>query len=90
MVRVGKPGGSLEPILDSTIDSRGRTTIPKAVREALDLRGGDLIRYVVEGGEARVLPRRSVARLRGIVPHDGPSLSLEDMDCAIGEKARRS
>ncbi|MCY4059956.1 MAG: AbrB/MazE/SpoVT family DNA-binding domain-containing protein [Gammaproteobacteria bacterium] len=83
------PGGSPEPISESLIDARGRTTIPKAVRESLDLRGGDRIRYLVEDGEVRIRPMRSVARLRGIVRHAGPPLSLEDMDRAIGEGARR-
>lgn len=90
MVRADKPGGSREAILESLTNARGRTTIPKAVREALDLRDVDRIGYVVEGREARIRPLRSVARLRGIVQHDGPPLSLDDMDRAIGEGACRS
>ncbi|MXX86602.1 MAG: AbrB/MazE/SpoVT family DNA-binding domain-containing protein [Acidobacteria bacterium] len=76
-------------MFESPIDARGRTTIPKAVRESLDLRGGDRIRYRIAGGEVRIRPLRSVARLRGIVEHAGHPLSLEDMDRAIGDGARR-
>lgn len=90
MVRANGSGGSPESLLESTIDARGRTTLPRAVRKALELRGGDRIRYMVEGGEARIRPLRSIARLRGIVPHDGRPLSLEEMDRAIGEGAGRS
>ena len=76
-------------IYESLIDARGRTTIPKAVRQALDLRGGDRIRYMVEDREARIRPQRSVARLLGIVPHDGCAVSLEDMDQAVAAGALR-
>ncbi|MYB32158.1 MAG: AbrB/MazE/SpoVT family DNA-binding domain-containing protein [Acidobacteria bacterium] len=74
---------------ESLIDARGRTTIPKAVREALDLRGGDRIRYTVEDREARIRPQRSVAGLRGIVRHDGSPVSLEDMDQSVATGALR-
>lgn len=77
-------------MLESTIDARGRTTLPEEVRNALDLRAGDRIRYTVAGSEAHIRPLRSITRLRGIVPHNGPPLSPEDMDRAIGEGACRS
>lgn len=86
-----RSGGFIDHLaLSQVIDTRGRTTLPKAVCEALDVRGGDRGRYLVEGSEARIRPLRSVARLRGIVQHDGPPLTLDDMDRAIGEGARRS
>lgn len=87
MVRADGPRDSREVIYESLIDARGRTTIPKAVREALDLRGGDRLRYTVEDREARIRPLRSVVRLRGIVPHDGRTLSLEEMDQAVAAGA---
>lgn len=87
MVRRDKLEGSLERIFESTIDSRGRTTIPKAVREVLDLRAGGRVGFVVEDGEARLWPLRSVARLRGIVQYTGRALSLKEMDRAIAKGA---
>ena len=90
MVRADGPGSSREVIYESLIDARGRTTIPKAVREALDLQRGDRIRYLVGGREARIRPVRTIARLRGIVQHDGPPLSLEEMDQVVADGAVRS
>ena len=77
-------------MLESTITSRGQTTVPKAVRKALDLQAGDRVRYTIEDGVARIHPLRPISRLRGIVQHQGPPLSLEDMDRAIGEGACES
>ena len=90
MARVDGTGGSRGSTLESTIDARGRTTIPKAIREALDLRGGDRVSFVVAGREACIRPLRSVARLRGVVEHAGSTLSLEEMDRAIAKGACES
>ena len=77
-------------MLESTITSRGQTTVPKAVREALALKAGDRVRYTIEGSVVRIRPLRPISRLRGIVRHQGPPLSLEDMDRAIAEGACES
>lgn len=34
------------------VTSKGQTTIPKAVRERLDIHAGDLLRFAVEGDRA--------------------------------------
>ena len=72
---------------ESTVTSRGQTTLPKAVRTALGVKPGDRIRYVVLEDGVRMLPMRPVARLFGAFGHDGPPASLEDMDRAIAEGA---
>ena len=77
-------------MLESTITSRGQTTVPKAVREALELKAGDRVRYSIEGSVVQIRPLRPISRLRGIVQHKGPPLSLEDMDRAIAEGAFES
>ena len=77
-------------MLESTITSRGQTTVPKAVREALELKAGDRIRYTIEGSAVRIRSLRPIARLRGIVKHQGPPLSLDEMDRAIAEGASGS
>lgn len=77
-------------MLESTITSRGQTTVPKAVREALELKAGDRVRYTIEGSAVRIRPLRPISRLRGIVRRQGPPLSLEDMDRAIAEGASES
>ena len=46
-------------MVESTVTSRGRTTLPKAVREALGIVRGDRLRYVVcEDSRVRMLPVR--------------------------------
>ena len=72
---------------ESTITSRGQTTVPSAIRKALGLKAGDRIRYTVEGSEARIRPLRPISRLRGILQHEGLPLTIEDMDRAIAEGA---
>ncbi len=74
-------------MIESTITSKGQTTLPKSVREALGVRPGDRVRYVVSGDEVRILPVRPLARLFGALKHDGPPRTLEDMERAIAEGA---
>ena len=74
---------------ESTITSKGQTTLPRDVRRALDLQAGDRIRYVVEGGEVRILPVRKLGALRGIIKIQHP-VSLDEMDAAIRDGAIES
>lgn len=79
-----------ESCIESAIDSSGRTTLPKSVREALGIGPGDRVRYfILENNQVRLLPVRPVARLFGALKHDGPPVSLEDMECATAEGAAR-
>ena len=74
-------------MVESKITSKGRTTIPKPVREALGVGPGDRVRYVVLGDEVRIKPVRPLARLLGALKHDGPPVTIEDMERAIAEGA---
>ena len=70
-------------MLESGITSKGRTTLPKAVREALGLLPGDRVRYLILDGEVRIRPVRPIHRLFGVLAHDGPPVTLDDMQRAI-------
>lgn len=74
-------------MIESTITSRGQTTLPKSVREALGVGAGDRIRYVIENGQVRVLPVRPLNRLFGALNYEGPPATLEDMERATAEGA---
>ena len=74
-------------MMESGITSKGQTTLPKAVREALSVQAGDRVRYIIQDGEVRIMPVRPVSRLFGILRHDGPAAILEDMERAIAEGA---
>lgn len=71
--------------MEATITSKGRITIPKAVRNALHLRAGDRLDFVVHtDGTVRILPvKGSVRALKGILPKPARPVTLEEMDAAI-------
>lgn len=72
---------------ESTITVKGQTTLPKKVREALDLSPGDRVRYVIAGGEVRIAKSRKASTLSGILRQDKPAVSLEEMDEAVARGA---
>ena len=64
------------------IGARGRTTIPKTIREAAGLREGDEIAFKIEGGRLvvhKVVPRRDEYE-HGLSEMMGEWLSPEDED----------
>jgi antitoxin PrlF len=72
----------------SRITVKGQTTIPLEVREALKLKPGDHIRYVIDKSGVHLLRKnRHISELAGILgkPPIGAGASIEDMDKAIGE-----
>jgi antitoxin PrlF len=75
----------------ATITSKGQTTIPKEVRDALGLHAGDKIDFVIDadGKKATVLPVTLDARnLRGILkPKRKQRVTLEEMEAAIASGA---
>ena len=74
-------------MIESGITAKGQTTLPKAVREALSVKPGDRVRYVIQDGEVRILKAGPISRLFGIPQYDGPPVSLEEMDRAVAEGA---
>ena len=75
-------------MIESTLTSKAQTTLPKAVRTALQVGAGDRIRYIISGDEVRILAVRPVERLFGAIKYDGPPVSLGDMDRAIADGAQ--
>ena len=75
----------------ATITSKGQTTIPKEVRDALGLHAGDKIDFILDadGKKATVLPVTLDARnLRGILkPKQKRRVKLEEMEAAIASGA---
>lgn len=83
----------------SRLTSKGQTTVPKEIREALQLPDGAQIEWVVEknGKVATVKPRTLRAvDLAGLLgkPPNGRHATIEDMNDAIGaavaERFRRA
>ena len=74
-------------MIESSITKKGQTTLPKPVRETLGVKAGDRVRYVISEGEVRILPVRPISRLFGLVRHDGPTVSVEEMEQAVADGA---
>lgn len=74
-------------MLESTLTSKGQTTLPKEVREALGLKPGDRVRYRLGDGEVRLVRPRDVRLLRGAARYEGRARSLEEMQEGIAEGA---
>jgi antitoxin PrlF len=73
---------------ESTVTSKGQTTLPRDVRAALGLTPGDRLRYVILDGEVRLLKARPLASLAGLLARTGQAaVTLEDMDAAIAAGA---
>lgn len=77
---------------ESTITIKGQTTLPKAVRQALELAPGDRLRYVIlDDGQVRLMRTRPVAELAGMLRREGQNaVTLEEMEQAIAAGARRA
>ncbi len=55
------------------ISSKGQVTIPKPLRERLELKPGSQVAFVMRDDRVEVKPiKESILSLRGIIPVDGP------------------
>lgn len=74
---------------ESTVTTKGQTTLPKDVRNALQLHPGDRVRYMIlDGGEVRLVRCRPVKQLAGLLKDKTDRrASLDDLDDAIAKGA---
>ena len=77
--------------MQATMTSRGQVTLPKPIRDKLNLRPGDKIEFmIVEDGSLLVTPCTApVTRLKGMVPRPETPLSLEDIDKTVAQAVAR-
>ena len=76
-------------MIQTTMTEDWQITIPEEVRDALRMKPGDTIHFVVKDGRAWLAPYRPVSRLYGMLQYDGPPKSLEDIERGIVEGATR-
>ncbi len=67
----------------SRISSKGQVTIPKAIRESLGVRPGDLIAYEVQDDGVALRPVEAMNEAF----HDYLSLTLDEWDTPIDDEA---
>ena len=74
--------------MESAITSKGQATIPKAVRDYLQLKPGDRVKFFIHpDGSVVILPKLPTPALRGIVKAGRGRVSIEEMDEAIAAGA---
>jgi antitoxin PrlF len=76
------------PSYTTTLTSKGQVTVPQEVREQLRLRGGQQLKFTVEGDRVIVTPLyRRLSELFGILPKPKRTVTLEEMDKVVRQAA---
>ena len=75
----------------ATLTSKGQITVPKAVREALRLKAGDRVEFLVgEDGTVTIWPvTADVRTLKGLLPKPRRRVSVEEMNAVVRERGSR-
>jgi AbrB family looped-hinge helix DNA binding protein len=75
----------------ATMTTKGQITIPKEIRDALRLKPGDRVAFVLlEDGTAKLRPMNvKLEDLIGIIKYHGPPVTIEQMNEAIRNHAVR-
>ena len=76
--------------MEATLSSKNQATIPKQVREYLNLRAGDRFKFFLQpDGRVVLLPRIRISKLKGSVPKLDRPVSLKEMEIAVAAGATR-
>lgn len=72
----------------ATITSKGQVTIPKEIREILNLHSGDRLNFFIdESGQVCLLPAtQDITLLKGIISRPDKPVSVEDMNKTIRKR----
>jgi AbrB family looped-hinge helix DNA binding protein len=73
--------------MEATLSSKGQATIPKAVRDRLQIKPGDRFKFFFHPDGVIILPKISTTRLKGMIPKPAQPVSLEEIDRAIAQGA---
>jgi AbrB family looped-hinge helix DNA binding protein len=71
----------------STITTKGQVTIPAEMRKRLGLKAGDQVGFIMDNDGIRVVPREHRIEAAFGLCQAGHSVSDEDMERAIRERA---
>jgi antitoxin PrlF len=73
--------------MEAMLSSKGQVTIPKAVRDRLQIKPGDRFKFFFHPDGVMILPRTPTARLKGMIPKPAKPVSREQINRAIEEGA---
>jgi antitoxin PrlF len=77
-------------VVEATLSSRNQVTIPKAVREHLNLKPGDRFKFFLQqDGTVAILPKIQTSRLKGSVPKLNRPISVEEMNIAVEARSAK-
>ena len=69
--------------MEAAITSKGQTTIPKSIRQHLGLKAGDKVKFFLHpDGTVVLLPKVPVSSLRGILPRQAGTSTLDEISDA--------
>jgi antitoxin PrlF len=70
--------------MEATLSSKNQATIPKQVREYLNLKAGDRFKFFLQpDGAVVILPKTRISKLKGSVPKLDRRVSVEEINAAI-------
>lgn len=69
--------------MEATLSSKCQATIPKVVRERLQIKPGDRFKFFFHPDGVIILPRIPTKRLKGTVPKLPRAVSLKEIEKAI-------
>jgi len=70
-------------MMEAKLSSKGQATIPKAVRERLEIKAGDRFRFFFHPDGVMILPKIPTKRLKGSIPKLPRQVSAKEIDKAI-------
>ncbi len=70
--------------MEATLSSKNQATIPKQVREYLNLKAGDRFKFFLQpDGTVAILPKTRIPKLRGSLSKLDKPVSVKQMNAAI-------
>jgi antitoxin PrlF len=76
--------------MEATLSSKNQATIPKTVREYLNLKPGDRFKFFFQpDGSVVILPKIKVTKLKGSLRGPRRPISVDEMNAAIEAGATR-
>lgn len=75
----------------ATVTSKGQVTIPKEIREKLNLQSGDKIKFLTDDqGRVSIFPAtKSVTILKGMVPKQKAPVTVDEMNTTVKARGGR-